>query len=617
MKQIIKQGATSKRLVVFIQNSSLATGAGLTGVTAAASGFNWYYYREDNNAATVVSGTTETLGTWTSGGFTEISSAHMPGFYEIGVPNAVLAATNSPTWATMQLSGVANMVPVNIEIELSAFDLTTATQPANVVQWLGTAVTSSAGVPYVDANVTQWLGTAVTSAAGVPSVSAVVVGTITSNVIQWLGTAVTGATGGIPDVNVKNWNNHVSKSDTNNYPEVDVEDVRGSTATNENLAIVPANVTQWLGTAVTSSAGIPIVDANLIGTPSVSVAQWLGTAVTSAAGVPNVNVIDFGGTAGTFTSGVPNVNATLAGTMTANVVSWLGTAVTSAAGVPNVNVIDFGGTAGTFAAGVPTVNAGGVTGTVTANVVSWLGTAVTSSGGVPIVDANLIGTPAVNVTEFGGTAGTFAAGVPTVSAGGITGTVTANVVQWLGHAVAAVNNGYPDVNTKYYNALTAQTDANQLPSVNAVDWDGTAVATPNVGGVPLVDVSDFGGNPVQLSGSFPAGIPEVAIQTNLDKTGYALSAGQITVKKDTALAGFTFAMFNATPPSSLATGLSVSSSRSIDGGAVAGTTNAVAEVGSGVYKINLSAADLNGNSITFIFTAPSALDCAFTFVTQP
>src|ERR1035441_8396662 len=108
MKQIIKQGATSKRLVVFIQNSSLATGAGLTGVTAAASGFNWYYYREDNTAATVVSGTTETLGTWTSGGFTEISSAHLPGFYEIGVPNAVLASTNNPTWATMQLSGVAN-----------------------------------------------------------------------------------------------------------------------------------------------------------------------------------------------------------------------------------------------------------------------------------------------------------------------------------------------------------------------------------------------------------------------------------------------------------------------------------------------------------------------------
>ena len=465
--------------------------------------------------------------------------------------------------------------------------------------------------------------------------------------IQWLGTAVTGATGGIPDVNVKNWNNHVSQSDASNYPKVDVEDIIGSTATNENRATVPANVTQWLGTAVTSSAGIPIVDANLIGTPSVSVAQWLGTAVTSAGGVPNVNVIDFGGTAGTFAAGVPTCNAGgVTGTVTANVVSWLGTAVTSsagipivdanligtpsvsvtqwlgtavtsAAGVPNVNVIDFGGTAGTFAAGVPTVNAGGVTGTVTANVVSWLGTAVTSSGGVPIVDANLIGTPAVNVTEFGGTAGTFAAGVPTVSAGGITGTVTANVVQWLGHAVAAVNNGYPDVNAKYYNGVAAQTDANNLPNVDVLDWNGTAVAAPNTAGVPLVDVSDFGGNPVQLSGSFPAGIPEVAIQTNLDKTGYALSTGQITVKKDTALAGFTFAMFNSTPPSSLATGLSVSSSRSIDGGAVAGTTNAVAEVGSGIYKINLSAADLNGNSITFIFTAPSALDCAFTFVTQP
>jgi hypothetical protein len=298
--------------------------------------------------------------------------------------------------------------------------------------------------------------------------------------------------------------------------------------------------------------------------------------------------------------------------MTANVVSWLGTAVTSAAGVPNVNVIDFGGTAGTFAAGVPTVNAGGVTGTVTANVVSWLGTAVTSSGGIPIVDANLIGTPAVNVTEFGGTAGTFAVGVPTVNAGGITGTVTANVVQWLGHAVAAVNNGYPDVNAKYYNGVAAQTDANNLPNVDTIAWAGSGVNT-NLAGVPIVDLGAMAGNALTLSGTFL----EVAVSTNLDKTGYALSAGQITVKKDTALAGFTFAMFNSTAPSGLVTGLTVSSSRSIDGGAVAGTTNAVAEVGSGIYKINLSAADLNGNSITFIFTAAGALDSAFTFVTQP
>jgi hypothetical protein len=146
-----------------------------------------------------------------------------------------------------------------------------------------------------------------------------------------------------------------------------------------------------------------------------------------------------------------------------------------------------------------------------------------------------------------------------------------------------------------------------------VDWAGAGVSSVNISGVPLVDIGAFGGTGLTFSGAFP----EVAVATNLDKTGYSLLASQITVKKDTALAGFTFPMFSTVPPGGLTTGLSVTASRSIDGGSVAGTTNAVSEVGSGIYKINLSAADLNGNSITFLFTASGALDAAITIVTQP
>jgi hypothetical protein len=552
MKQIVTVGATSKRMVVFVQNGTSTVGGGLTGLTHSSAGLTWYYYSETSGTDTAITLAGQTVGTWTSGGFVEIDSTHMPGFYEIGVPNACLA---SSSWCTMQLQGAASMVPVNIEIEIISFNLQTATQPVNVIQWSGGAVPSPniTGKPLVD-------------------------------VADWLGTAVTAATGGIPDVNVKNYNNQTAATDSNNLPKVDVQD--------------------FGGTAGTFTSGVPNANASgLTGTVTANVVSWLGTAVTSAAGVPNVNIIQFGGTNGTFTSGLPNVNANLIGT-------------------PAVNVTEFGGTAGTFTNGVPNANAS-ITGTMSANVVQWLGTAVTAAtGGVPDVnvknynnhtattDTNNL--PKVDVEDFGGTAGTFAAGVPTANAGGVTGTVTANVVSWLGHAVNAAINGYPDVNVKFWNNEGAQTDANDLPSVNVVDWLGTGMNV-NLPGVPVVDVGAFGGTGLTFSGSFP----EVAVATNLDKTGYALATGGITVRKNQAMAGFTFPMFAATAPNGLATGLSVTAARSIDGGGVAGSANAVTEVGSGIYELNLAASDLDGNSITFIFTANGALDAAVTFVTQP
>ena len=57
--------------------------------------------------------------------------------------------------------------------------------------------------------------------------------------------------------------------------------------------------------------------------------------------------------------------------------------------------------------------------------------------------------------------------------------------------------------------------------------------------------------------------------------------------------------------------------RSIDGAAFAACANAVAEVASGVYKIDLAAADLNGNAVTLRFTATGADDRLITVITQP
>ena len=48
----------------------------------------------------------------------EKDATNLPGFYEIGIPNAALAAGAS--WVVMVLRGAANMVPVTLEIQLVA-----------------------------------------------------------------------------------------------------------------------------------------------------------------------------------------------------------------------------------------------------------------------------------------------------------------------------------------------------------------------------------------------------------------------------------------------------------------------------------------------------------------
>lgn len=114
----IKKGTTSKRLSIFIQDSSSTTGAGLTGLLFSSAGLAWYYWREDeaNVGATVVTLATMTRGTWATGGFIEKDAANMPGFYEIGIPNAALAT--GADWLAMELRGATNMAPLAMRIDL-------------------------------------------------------------------------------------------------------------------------------------------------------------------------------------------------------------------------------------------------------------------------------------------------------------------------------------------------------------------------------------------------------------------------------------------------------------------------------------------------------------------
>lgn len=119
MKLKLKAATTSKKLRIYIQDSSSTSGAALTGLTNASSGLTWYYFRDGDTSATSVSIVSASLGTFTSGGFKEVDATNMPGVYEIGVPNAVLSVAGS---AQMILKGATNMLPVAVEFELDAVD---------------------------------------------------------------------------------------------------------------------------------------------------------------------------------------------------------------------------------------------------------------------------------------------------------------------------------------------------------------------------------------------------------------------------------------------------------------------------------------------------------------
>ncbi len=120
MKLSIKAGTTSKLVDVFIQDSSSTVGAGLTGLVFNSGSLTAYYYREGAASATAITLATMTLGTWATGGFVVVDGTNMPGCYQLGLPDAAVAAGAKSV--IVMLKGASNMAPLLLEIELTAVD---------------------------------------------------------------------------------------------------------------------------------------------------------------------------------------------------------------------------------------------------------------------------------------------------------------------------------------------------------------------------------------------------------------------------------------------------------------------------------------------------------------
>ncbi len=111
------RGSTSVIVLIKVENSTVTTQAGLSGLVFNTSGLICYYKQDTDTVSRAVTLVTATIGTWVSGGFKEVDATNMPGVYELHIPNAALSSGNR---VLFQLQGAANMAQYNFEVELDA-----------------------------------------------------------------------------------------------------------------------------------------------------------------------------------------------------------------------------------------------------------------------------------------------------------------------------------------------------------------------------------------------------------------------------------------------------------------------------------------------------------------
>lgn len=91
----------------------------------------------------------------------------------------------------------------------------------------------------------------------------------------------------------------------------------------------------------------------------------------------------------------------------------------------------------------------------------------------------------------------------------------------------------------------------------------------------------------------------------------------VGLKKNTAIPNFQFFMVDANDHVTGKAGLSsFTCTVSIDGASFVSMTNSVFEIGQGVYKINITADEMNGDIITFRFSATGADTRVLTIITE-
>ena len=114
----IVAGSVDQTIDVFIQDSSVTTGAGLTGLVFNTANLVCYYRKGATGTPTALSLVTQTVGgAHSDGGFVAVDGTNCPGQYRLDLSDTIVA---TPGRVTIYLRGAANMTPCLVEIEIVA-----------------------------------------------------------------------------------------------------------------------------------------------------------------------------------------------------------------------------------------------------------------------------------------------------------------------------------------------------------------------------------------------------------------------------------------------------------------------------------------------------------------
>lgn len=141
MRQFDK-ASTGKILYFFAQDTSSATGGGLTGLAFNSSGLTCYFTRTQGSATAVTLVTQTVTGSWSSGGFVEVDATNQPGLYRFDPPDAGLAT--GADFVFFYFKGATNLAPVMVPIELMDINVSDRTyneelsiEIAKLLDWNG------------------------------------------------------------------------------------------------------------------------------------------------------------------------------------------------------------------------------------------------------------------------------------------------------------------------------------------------------------------------------------------------------------------------------------------------------------------------------------------------
>lgn len=262
MKEIVKRGATSNIMRVFLMDSTSTTGAGKTGLTSASSGLIISTIADVEATATTYTAaatnveTVTTLGTFaapTAGKcrFREVDATNFPGVYEIHIADARYAVANSTQLlVSIQCTGVA---PVMSEIQLVAVDLLDSVR-FGITALPNAAAGASGGLPTGNASGQVTMAGTATGAitassftTGAIDASAIATDAITSAELS--ATAVTEIAAGVWD---EAYASHVTAGSFGKLMDI----IRKSIYITEGTVSasgVPANSGSYFRTSLTSS----------------------------------------------------------------------------------------------------------------------------------------------------------------------------------------------------------------------------------------------------------------------------------------------------------------------------------------------------------------------------